>query len=199
MKLVTFGINEKGNLIVQFPIFVQTYIQVQLILYQIEMAPVYIIDLNKKAHSYAHLQEDRPYTALNSEACISLRHQEFRTCKNIGYKFYYEELFVVKQKSKYTCESSTYFNLGAENIEENCNFAYYFNKIDIKPLVLDGGNEIILVNLPNNKHIECNVNNDIPVKYPASLMFYQTKVCYATVKSKQKIIFFYNCDIEYYG
>ena len=30
--------------------------------------------------------------------------------------------------------------------------------------LLDGGNEIILANWPNNKHIECNVNNDIPVK-----------------------------------
>ena len=29
---------------------------------------------------------------------------------------------------------------------------------------MDGGNEIILANGPNDKHIICNVNNDIPVK-----------------------------------
>ena len=29
--------------------------------------PVPIIDLNKKAYSYTHLQVDRPYIALNSE------------------------------------------------------------------------------------------------------------------------------------
>ena len=40
MKLVTFGINEERHLIVQFPIFIQPYIQQQLILYQIEMIPV---------------------------------------------------------------------------------------------------------------------------------------------------------------
>ena len=33
--------------------------------------------------------------------------------------------------------------------------------------VLDGGDEIILANWPNNKHIICNVNNDIPVKIPS--------------------------------
>ena len=33
IKLVTFGIKEKGNLIVQFPVFIQPYIQQQLILY----------------------------------------------------------------------------------------------------------------------------------------------------------------------
>ena len=50
MKLVTFGINEERNLIVQFPVFVQPYTQQQLILYQVEMVPVSIIDQNKQAH-----------------------------------------------------------------------------------------------------------------------------------------------------
>ena len=57
-----------------------------------------------------------------------------------------------------------YFDLGSDIIKENCNFAYYFNKTDIKPKVLDGRNEIILENWPDEKHIVCNVNNDIPVK-----------------------------------
>ena len=139
MKSVTFGINKARNLIVQFPIFIQPYIQQQLILYQIEMVPIPIIDLSKKALSYTHLQVDRPYIALNSEVYISLRHQELRTCKNIDYVFYCEELFVVKHTSKYT-------SLGSEIIKENCNFAYYFDKTNIKPAVLDGGNEIILTN-----------------------------------------------------
>ena len=55
MKLVTFGINEERNLIVQFPIFIQPYIQQQNILYQIETVPVAIIYLNKEAQSYTHL------------------------------------------------------------------------------------------------------------------------------------------------
>ena len=32
--------------------------------------------------------------------------------------------------------------------------------------MLDGGDEIVLANLPNDKHIICNVNNDIPVEIP---------------------------------
>ena len=73
---------------------------------------------------------------------------------------------MVKHKSKYSCESAIYFNLGSGIINGNCNFAYYFNKTDIKPTALDGGNEIILANWPNNKHIICNIYNDIPVKIP---------------------------------
>ena len=56
-----------------------------------------------------------------------------------------------------------YFNLGPDIIKENGKLTYYYNKTDITPTVLDGGNEIILANWPNNKHIICNINNDIPV------------------------------------
>ena len=46
MKLVTFGIDTDKNLIVQFPVFMQPYTQLPLILYQIETVPVPIIDQN---------------------------------------------------------------------------------------------------------------------------------------------------------
>ena len=88
-KLVTFGVNKERNLIVYFPVFIQPYIQQQLILYKIEMVPVTVIGQNKQAHFYTHLQVDRPYIVLNTETYISLRHQELRTCKIIGCEFYY--------------------------------------------------------------------------------------------------------------
>ena len=37
---------------------------------------------------------------------------------------------------------------------------------DITP-VLDGGNKIILANWPNDKHIVCNINNNIPINIPS--------------------------------
>ena len=114
-----------------------------------------------------HLQIRKPYIALNSETYISLRQQELRSCKRIGYDFYCEKLFVVKHKSSYSCEIAIYFNLTTDIIKNNCNFNFCFNKTDITPTVLDGGDEIVLANWPNNKHIICNVNNDIPVKIPS--------------------------------
>ena len=87
-------------------------------------------------------------------------------CKKIGYEFYCKELIVVKHKSKYSCESVIYFDLGSDIINENCDFEYNINKTDIKPTVFDDRNEIILANWPHDKHIVCNVNNDIPVNIP---------------------------------
>ena len=73
MKLVTFGIDRDRNLIIKFPVFIQPYTQQPLILYQIETVPVPIVEQNKQADSYTHLQIDRPYIAVNSETYITIR------------------------------------------------------------------------------------------------------------------------------
>ena len=95
------------------------------------------------ADSYMHLQIDRPHIALNTETYLTIRQQELRTCKRIGYEFYCEELFMAKYKSKHSCESVIYFDLDSEIIKENCKFTFYYNKTDNTPTVLDGGNKII--------------------------------------------------------
>ena len=69
--------------------------------------------------------------------------------------------------SHISCESAIYFNLTTDIIRNNCNFNFYYNKTDITSAVQDGGDEIILANWPNDKHIICNINNDIPFKIPS--------------------------------
>ena len=125
------------------------------------------------------MQVRKPYITLNSETYISLRQQELRSCKRIGYEFYCEELFVVKHKSSYSCESAIYFNLTTDIIKNNCNFIFYFNKTDITPTICNASDEIVLTNWPNDKHIICNVNNDIPVKIPSHpyVLFNRSILC----------------------
>ena len=167
MELVTFGIDSNMNLVIQFPIFIQLYMQKPLILYQLETIPVPILDRNIKAQSYTHLKIKNPYIVLNTETYISLRQQELRSCKKIGYEFYCKELFIVKHRSSYSCENAIYFNLTTDIIKNNCDFDFYFNKTDVTPTILDGGDEILLANWPNDKHIICNINNDIPIRIPS--------------------------------
>ena len=110
MKLVTFGIDNQRNLIVQFQVFVQQYTQRRLVMYQIETAPIPILDRNDQAQSYTELKIDKPYIALNTETYITLQSQELSTCKKKGYEYYCKGLFVVKSKSRYSCASTIYFN-----------------------------------------------------------------------------------------
>ena len=65
MKLVTFSIDRKRNLIIQFPIFIQPYTQQPLLLYQLETVPVPVVDNNTKADTYTHA---------NHKAIYSIKH-----------------------------------------------------------------------------------------------------------------------------
>ena len=121
--------------------------------------------MNNKAESYPQLKIIKPYITLNDEMYISLRSQELNTCKKIGYEYFCEELFVMKSKHKFSCVSAVYFNLNHE-IKQNCNFNYHFNKTDMTPSVLDGGQNIILANWPSYKRLICTYNNNIPVNIP---------------------------------
>ena len=76
MQLVTFGIDREMNHAIQFPVFIQPYIQKHLILYQLETVPVPILDTNMEAQSYTHLHVNKPYIALNSETYTALTQQE---------------------------------------------------------------------------------------------------------------------------
>ena len=167
MKLVMFGIDRNRNLIIQFPVFVQPYTQKPLTLYQIETIPVPILDMNEKADSYMWIRIDKPYIVLNPDTYISIRMEELRTCKKIGYEYYCEELFVVISKSKYSCASALYFQLDRQTKKENCIFDYYYNKTDVKPSILDGGYEIVLANWPSFKRIVCSTYNNIPIEIPS--------------------------------
>ena len=64
-------------------------------------------------------------------------------------------------------KSAIYFNLDAETIKEKCKFMFYYNTTGITHTILNGGNEIILANWPNDKPIICNIDNNIPVRIPS--------------------------------
>ena len=166
MKLVTFGIDSQKNLIIQFPVFVEPYMQTKLTLYQIETVPVPILDASNKIQSYTQLEIEKPYISLNDETCISICSQELNTCKRFGYEYFYKDLFVVKSNHRYSCASAVYFNSN-HDIKENCDFYYYHNRLEVTPSVLDGGRQIILANWPNYKRIVCTYNNNIPVNIPS--------------------------------
>ena len=100
------------------------------------------------------------------------------------------KLFVVKSRHKFSCASTVYFNSNQE-IRENCEFDYYFNKTDLTPSVLDGGQQIILTNWQNYKRIICTHNSNIPVNIPSHIhKFFWTEIFYAIVTLKPKAIFY---------
>ena len=97
---------------------------------------------------------------------------------------------MAKYKTKYSCKNAKYFDLDAETIKENVEFQYYFNMTDVKPAVLDIGHEIVLANWPNNKHVICNDNNNIPIKIPSHPYFLvnRTVLCNCRIEAKDNFL-----------
>ena len=77
-----------------------------------------------------------------------------------------------------------------EIIKQNCDFLFYYNKTDITPAVLYGGNEIIIANWPTDKHIICSINNDIPIEIPSHpyVMVNRSVLCNCGIKAENNYL-----------
>ena len=167
MRLVTFGLDDQGRLVVCFPIFIKEYKKEPMTLYQIETVKVPITDTNKKADSYTETAITKPYLASNREYYIQLVLPELVMCKKIRDTFYCEELFLVKHETKLSCESAILYNLTRDVILENCKFKYFYN-ITVLPSILDGGSHILLANMLNPKRLICTYDQGLAKPLPTT-------------------------------
>ena len=146
MKLVTFSIDRETHfLIISFPVFVKDFRQPPLKLYKVDTVAVPIPDRNDKADSYTKVRIHKPYLAAGDDYYIQLKMTELVMCKSIRHTHYCEELFVVKHKSRHSCASAIFYDLGPEEVVQKCQFDYIYN-ITMPPTVLDGGRSLLLAN-----------------------------------------------------
>ena len=82
------------------------------------------------------------------------------------HSYYCEELFLVKHKSKHSCESAIYYNISKEVINDYCTFKYFYNTTVI-PSILDGGPQILLANLLTPKRLVCTYASDMARPVPS--------------------------------
>ena len=109
---------------------------------------------------------------------------------NIGYRFYCEELFVIKHKSQYRYESSIHFNLDLDIIKDNCNLL-------ITLIIPTSNQQCLMVEMKLFWQFGSMtyILNVVSIKtflsgFPASHIFCKTDLYCAIVKLKQKIISF---------
>ena len=84
-------------------------------------------------------------------------------CKQIRHTYYCEDLFLVKHKTKHSCESAIFYNLTADVVYSVCQFDYFYNTT-VPPSILDGGSNILLANMLSPKRLIC--TEDFPLFQP---------------------------------
>ena len=62
--------------------------------------------------------------------------------------------------------------------------------MDVKPSVLDGRHEIILVNWPNTKYVTCNDNHNYPIKIPSHpyVLLKRTVLCNCAIHAENHFL-----------
>ena len=127
---------------------------------------------------------EKPYIATGKDYYIQLCMTDLAMCKNIQYIYYCEELFVVKHKSKHSCMSTIFYNLGPSVVMENCKFHYMYNAT-VPPVILDGGKEVLLANFYGQRSLKCaSQNGGLAKPVPAHT--------YAVVKRE----FLFDCQLD---
>ena len=159
MKLVTFSIDrETHSLVISFPVFVKDFCQPPLKLYEVDTVVVPIPDRNNKVDSYTKVRIHKPYLAAGDDYYIQLKMTELVMCKSIRHTYYCEELLVVKHKSRQSCASAIFYDLGPEEVVQKCQFDYIYNTT-MPPTVLDGGRSLLLANFHGPRSLKCNSKN----------------------------------------
>ena len=170
MKLVSFMVDPKDKfMIITFPVLLKPARMNSFKLYEIETVHVPITDQDHAANTYTRVVITKPYLASGENYYIQLRIPELRMCKLIGFKYFCEELFTLKHRTKQTCESALFYEDKGEEIAQTCEFQYFYNKTVI-PSVLDGGDKIVLANMKESKRLNCynSQNVDLPSNIPHS-------------------------------
>ena len=179
MELVTFSVDRvTHSLIMTFPVFIKDFKQPPLSLFEIETVPVPIPDKNRQVDSYSQVRIQKSYIAAGLDYYIQIRMTEILMCKNIGYIYYYEELFVVKHKSKHSCASAIFYELGPQQVIKNCKFYYMYN-------ATDGGRDVLLANFHGPRSLKCtSINGGLAKPAPEHT--------YAVVSRE----FLYDCQLD---
>ena len=77
--------------------------------------------------------------------------------------YYCKKLFLIKHKSKHSCESAIFYNLTADVVYSVCQFDYFYNTT-VPTSILEGGSTILLANILSPKRLIC--SKDFHMAHP---------------------------------
>ena len=129
-SLISFT-NIIDDLLLQLPILIKLKVQVPMLLFSIETAPVPL-----DAETY--LGEKREYTqiileteliALTENNYIPLTPAQISLCAEIGYMYYCEYAHLLKKRMEHTCMSAIYYDKGSDIKAKQCKTIVTFDTI----------------------------------------------------------------------
>ena len=177
-SLISFT-NIIDDLLLQLPILIKLKVQVPMLLFSIETAPVPL-----DAETY--LGEKREYTqiileteliALTENNYIPLTQAQISLCAKIGYMYYCEYAHLLQKLMEHTCMSAIYYDQGSNIKVKQCKTIITFDTI-LESKILDTGDLLILSNLQKPWTIACkDISRVFEIEYSTYCILNRSELC----------------------
>ena len=154
-SLISFT-NTIDHLLLDLPILIKLKVQVPMLLFIIETAPV-LIDAETyigEKREYTQIILETKLIALTENNYIPLTQAQMSLCAKIGYMYYCEYAHLLKKCMEHTCMSAIYYDQGSDVKVKQCKTIVTFDTIP-ESKILDAGNLLILSNLQKPWTIAC--------------------------------------------
>ena len=148
--------NTIDDLLLQLPILIKLKVQVPMLLFSIETAPVpldaetYIGDKRE----YTQIILETEYIALTDNNYVPLTQAQISLCAKIGYMYYCEYAHLLKKCTEHTCMSAIYYDQESKIKVNQCK-TIVTSDTTPESKILDSGNILILLNLQKPWTIAC--------------------------------------------
>ena len=177
-SLISFT-NIIDDLLLQLPILIKLKVQVPMLHFSIEMAPVPL-----DAETY--LWEKKEYTqiipeteliALTENNYIPLTQAQILLCAKIGYMYYCEYAHLLKKCTEHTCMSAIYYDQGSDIKVKQCKTMVTFDTIP-ESKILDTSDLLILSNLQKPWTIACiDISRVFEIEYSTYRILNRLELC----------------------
>ena len=194
-SLISFT-NIINNLLLQLPILIKLKVQVPMLPFSIEMAPVPL-----DAETY--LGEKREYTqiipeteliALTKNNYIPLMQAQISLCAKIGYMFYCEYAHLLKKHMEHTCMSAIYYDQGSDIKAKQCKTIITFDTTP-ESKILDAGDLLILLNLQKPWTIACkDISRVFEIEYSTYCILNRSELCECSLTAGNYLLSYMNIN-----
>ena len=194
-SLISFT-NTIDDLILQLPILIKLKVQVPMLLFSIETAPV-LLDAETyigEKREYTQIIPETKLTALTENNYIPLTQAQILLCVKIGYIYYCEYAHLLKKHTEHTCMSAIYYDQGSDVKVKQCKTIITFDTIP-ESKILDTGDLLILSNLQKPWTIACkDVSRVFEIEYSTYRILNRSELCECSLTAGNYLLTYTNIN-----
>ena len=158
---------ENGTLMMIIPVMVRHRQEKPMDLFRLQIIPMPYFSNPKRPKekdgriAYTKLELEHDMLVMDEFRNAPYRSEDLADCVKLEQTYYCDDLHLVYVSNIPNCAASIYHNGDPELIARSCPFKYYHKMIP-EPMILDGGDEILIAGSQSQWTMMCQDNEEVP-------------------------------------